>query len=273
MSVERSQFEYRVHTLMELAGAEEGAGELERAIGKARALGRNSFRLERQLVRVRQGMRHFRLAHRGVGQRRVETEETEEAREMRQAEEEMEAGKRGFRRRSAKPSQGAAREDGVEPAEKVDAGEIEDNGVTTRPRPETGALSEVPQASATEVGREEGRGADCPGADGAEPPGADPGEAEISTESELSPGSAPRGDEAMGEAGPATEAADEEEEPVTAVWNARTQRAVEEMVRQAMAKRETAPPRREASEEERIEAVEMRLQLLEERARTNRDGG
>jgi hypothetical protein len=191
MSVEHSQFEFRVRTPMELAGAEEAAGELERAVGKARALGRNSLRLERQLDRVRQGMRHFRLAHPGIGRRRGEGED--------EREEETEAGKRGFRRRSAMPGLGAARED---------------------------------------------------------------------AEGELSPGSISPGDEAMAEAGPAAE-----EEPATAVWNARAQRAVEEMVRQAMAKREAAPPRREASEEGRIEAVERRLQLLEQRARMNRDGG
>ena len=130
---------------------------------------------------------------------------------MRHVEEEMEAGKRGFHRRSDRPSPGAAREDGAEPAEAVDAGEIEDNGVTTRPRAETGALSEAPQASAAEVGMEEDGGADCPEADGAEPPAPEPGEAEISTEAELSPGSAPRSDEAKAEAEPATVAAADEE--------------------------------------------------------------
>jgi hypothetical protein len=182
MSVERSQFEFRVRTPMELAGAEEAAGELERAAGKARALGRNSLRLERQLARVRRAMRRFRLAHPGAGRRRGETEETEVGRKMRQAEKETEA--------------------------------------------------------------------------------------EISEEGELRPGSVSPSDEAMAGAGPAAE-----EEPAAAVWNARAQQAVEEMVRQAMAQRETAPPQRQASEEGRIEAVEMRLQLLEQTARMNRDGG
>lgn len=256
---------------MELAGAEEAAGELERAIAKARALGRNPVRLERQLARVRQGMRHFHLAHPGVVRRRAETEETEAEREMRCAEEETDAGKRGSSRRSATPSRGAAMEDGVERAEEVDADEAGDNGVKTRPRPEMGALSEAPQASATEAGTDEGGSADSPEADGAGPLAAEPDEAEASEEGELRPSSVPQSDEAMTDAGPATAAA--EEEPVTAAWSASAQRQVEEMVRQAMANRETAPPARDAGGEERIEAMELRLQLLEERTRMNRDGG
>jgi len=157
MSVERSPFEYRVHTID--GAGRRGGGPPANWSGpsaKPGRWGRNSFRLESNWFGSGRGCGIFAWHTAGLASGAWRRRRPEEAREMRQAEEEMEAGKRGFRRRSAKPSQGAAREDGVEPAEKVDAGEIEDNGVTTRPRPETGALSEVPQASATEVGREEG---------------------------------------------------------------------------------------------------------------------
>ena len=64
-----------INTERELAGdfgelsrvAEEGAGELEKAIGKAKAMGRNFRRLARQLARARKGMRRFRLAHPQAG--------------------------------------------------------------------------------------------------------------------------------------------------------------------------------------------------------------
>jgi hypothetical protein len=66
-SVERPEMEVRVETALELAGAEEGAAALERAIGKAKALGRDFGRLEKQLAKAREGVRRFRLAHPGGG--------------------------------------------------------------------------------------------------------------------------------------------------------------------------------------------------------------
>jgi hypothetical protein len=269
MSVERSEFEFRVHTPLELAGAEEGAGELERAIGKARALGRNVARLERQLARVRRGMRHFRLAHPGVGEPRAEREEAEEREgEMRRMMEETEAWKRGFRPRPSQQSHDPGRDPAEEAAGSDEGDEARQKGVTTGPPPETGAISEAAQAGATEA--QESPEANWPEADGAEPPAAEPVEAGIGEEGGLPPDSAPQSDEAMAEAGPATAAA---AEPVTAVWNARAQQAVEEMVREAMSKHDTATSQREVSQEERLAAVEARLGRLEERGRMNRDGG
>ena len=263
MSVKRSEFEVRLHTPLELAGAEEGAGELERAIGKAKALGRDFGRLERQLTRTREGMRRFRLAHPGVGdqdggreEKKEELKEGEARQETRDLAEKKEAGKEGFRPRSAPRGQDGQEDElsqGSVPRPGDPAGGDPAWAGTTGPRPETDALTDGQEGSGTGTG--ENSGTDWPEADGGSPPAAGRSD----------------GEEEEGKAaGPATAAA---EEPVTAVWQPEAARQeIEQMVRETMENNASAQARREISrEEDRMAAVETRLRRLEERWRTGRD--
>jgi hypothetical protein len=261
MSLERSEFEFRVHTPLELAGAEKGACELERAIGKARALGRKSAHLERQLARVRRGVRHFRLTHPGVGE--PDEERTEAAKEDGN-EPSLAAEDKEIQRRAETRSQDATRREGGEWAGEDDSYGMENNGVTPPARPETDALSGEAQANGTCGVTDDS--SNSPEPDSAGPPAAEPGVAEIPEEGESRPDSAPQSGEAMAETGPGTAAA-------AAVWNARAQREVEEMVQAAMSKRERERPRVNNGGEERMAALEMRIRRLEEQGKINRDAG
>jgi hypothetical protein len=270
MSVKRSEFEVRLHTPLELAGAEEGAGELERAIGKAKALGRDFGRMERQLARTREGMRRFRLTHAGVVGQEVERQEKMEERQEEEARKEMRylaekkgAGKQGFRRRSAPQGQ-EGQEDQLSQASVPRPGDPASGhpawAGTTSPRPETDTLTDRQEGSGTGTG--ENAGTDWPEADSGSPPAAGRSD----------------GEEEEGKA--AGPVAAEAEEPVTAVWHpeaARREieqmvREIEQMVRETIKNNATAQARREISQEEdRLAAVETRLRRLEERWRTGRD--
>jgi hypothetical protein len=274
MSVERREFEVRVNTPVEMAGMEEGAGELERAIGKAKALGRDFGRLARQLARAREGMRRFRLEHPGVGERggeREETEERVEGKEMGGGVEEV-AGKgggrteMGFGQGSTESSTCAEATVDRRPAEVEEGWEG-----TTRPRPEAGGIPEGQEASRAGAGTEE-----SPGADWAESDGAGPGAPGWSDREQEAAEGIENRELRIGKSG-----REKKENSQFQIQDLAAQRAllarreVEEMVREAMAEREMAQPGREKRQEEagRMAAVETRLRRLEERARMNRDGG
>ena len=254
-----------------MAGAEEGAVELERAIGKARALGRDSARLERQLARVRQGMRHFRLAHPGLGEEGAEKRESEEViegedlKERRPALEAEEAnGDAG--RGSERQGPGVVKEG--EEVRGATGGPVamEEEGAGTAPAIDRGESQEAVPAGGREV-TDEGNGGNAAENDGAERAAA---ETEgIEKPEEATPGSAPQRETGTTETGPATAAA----EPVTAVWMARMERTIEEMVREEMSRGETARAEMERNDEERLAELEARVRRVEERARMNREAG
>jgi len=61
--ITRSAFKIHIATAAEYAGAAEGVNELERAIGKAKALGHDYATLESQLAEAKAGLRRFGEAH------------------------------------------------------------------------------------------------------------------------------------------------------------------------------------------------------------------
>jgi len=254
MSEQRAEHSVDVQTPLELAGAEEGAAELERAIGKAKALGRNPDRLNRQLAKAREGMKRYRLAHPEAGpparilemsHRRLEEgkgargEETEKAARKKEKERE---GPNGPSPPSARGSETA--EAGWVPALGPGAtltggGAMVDGGILP--------------------GGGNGTNQDCRKEE-SEPDGAGPGEAS-------------RKELRMEKAGRATSAA---EEAAAGFWDARAfGSALEEMERQIMEEQERARAQLELSreQEQRVAAMELRLQKLENRGRLHRDGG
>jgi hypothetical protein len=253
MSVERSEFEVRVSTPLELAGAEEGAAELEKAIGKAKALGRSFGRLERRLAKVREGARRFRAAHPWLAERGEE----EGGHERRPGREEarVESSEAG-----SGSSISAMREG--DRAGTDDSGTAEDERAGTMPPPGTGAAPEGTagqEGAGTAAGTEESSTTDQPPSEmdaAAQPAGAWPLEAGAED----------------GEAGAQAEMS------VTGagVWDAGALgRELEGMVGEALAERGMAEPRREISQEEesRMAALEERLGRLEARASVNRERG
>lgn len=252
MSVERSESEFRVRTPLELAGAEEGAAELEKAIGRARALGRNSGRLERQLAKVREGVRRFRAAHPWLAERGEE--EAEGGPETRPGREEarIESGE------AASGCSSKALREGDE-AGMDDSGTAEDEIAGTMPPPGTGAVLEGTAGqdnAATAAGTEESSTTDEP-----------PPEMDAAT---LPDGTPPPASEAEdGKAGTPSETSVTGAEVLDA---SALRRELAGMIRDALAERETAGPRREESQEEegRLAAMEERLARLEVRALLNR---
>lgn len=248
MSVERSKFEVRVRTPLELAGAEEGAAELEKAIGRAKALGRHYGRLERQLAKVREGARRFRAAHPWLGER-GEEEGGEERRPDRE-EARVESGEA-----ESGSSLNAAREGvGMD-----DSGTAEDDRAGTVAPPGTGAVLEGmagPEGAGTVAGTEESSTTDqappemdaAAPPDGAAPPASEAEDGNAGTPSETSVTEAGVGDSYA------------------------LRRELVGMVLEAMEERERAEPRREASQEEedRMAAMEERLARLEQRVSLSR---
>jgi hypothetical protein len=261
MSVKRSEFEIRVHTPPEVAGAEQGQ-ELERVIAKARALGRYLGRLERQLARASERIRRLRRAHPVVEKSREREEKNEERQEreerqrMREVVREEEAGKGGSPRRSASRVQ-----DGQQRTED----EFDQGEVPTSPDPGggdggwTGTIG--PRAETDDpVGGQGGSGTGVKESPGTDWPEADDGKLPAAKWSEEEEGNA---------AEPATAAG---EVPVRAVWNPEVRREIEQMVREALKDGEAARAKREDSQQEsRLAAVETQLRMLQHRLTMNRD--
>jgi hypothetical protein len=79
--IARSEFQIQIASPAEHTGAEDGVRELERAIGRAKALGHDHGAMEKQLVKAREGVRRFRERHpevRGHGARPQGAAENEE---------------------------------------------------------------------------------------------------------------------------------------------------------------------------------------------------
>jgi len=258
--IKRSESEVHVDTPLELAGAEEGAGELERAIGKAKALGRKFGHLQRQLARTREAMRRFHLAHPRAGghggekdapEKNEERKEKQERKEMRNLAAHQEAGKGAFHRRSAPRGQSehGRMEDelsrGSVPMSPDAAGGNDASVETTSPRPETDALTDGQEQSGT--GATESQATDWPAAE--------------------------QSDEEQEEGQAALPASAAEEQPAAAGWNAEAMRGViEQIAREAVQQGETAQAQRQDSRDEsRMAAVETRLRNLEQRLSTGRD--
>ncbi|MGA2554938.1 MAG: hypothetical protein ABSG04_01510 [Verrucomicrobiota bacterium] len=252
MSEQRAEHSVDVQTPLELAGAEEGAAELERAIGKAKALGRNPDRLNRQLAKAREGMKRYRLAHPDAGP---------QARILEMSNRRLEEGK------------GACREETEKAARKKEKEREGPNGQSppSARGSETAAAGWVPAL---------GPGAPLPGGgtvvDGGILPGGGNGTNQDSRKEEsepdgAGPGEGSRKDLRMEKAGPATPAA---AEAAAVCWDARAVgRAMEEMERQIMEEQERARAQFELSreQEQRVAAMELRLQKLENRGRLHRE--
>jgi len=255
MSVERFEFEVRVTTPSELAGAEEGAAELEKAIGKAKALGRNSGRLERRLAKVREGVRRFRAAHPWLEERGEE--EAEDDHERRpgsdQARIESREAESGCSRHAVKEGDQAGT-DG--------SGTEEDDRAGTMPPPGTGAAPE-------EAAGQEGA-ATTAGTEGSSTTDEPPPEMDAATLPDGTP--TPAAEAEDGSAG----APSETSMPGAEILDASAlRRELAGVVRDALEERERAEPRREISQEEesRMAALEERLGRLEARACVDRERG
>ncbi len=197
MAVERSEFEFEVRTALELEGAEEGAGELARAVGKARALGRDSARLERQLARVRHGLRHFRLAHPELGEEGAENRKEKEVIEGEAGKEwgtgsETEAANGGAVRGPEGRRQEAVKE--IEEDGGATGGQVamEEEGDGSAPWTERGEPPEAAPAGGTGDVMDDVDGVNAAETDGAERAAAET--AGIAESEGAAPGSAPDGD-------------------------------------------------------------------------------
>jgi hypothetical protein len=93
MSVERAEIEISVNTPLELAGAREGADELERAIGRAKVLGQEYRHLEKRLARARSALERFGHKHAGPVETSVAEGDTAPAPDRKEIE--AEAGRLG----------------------------------------------------------------------------------------------------------------------------------------------------------------------------------
>ncbi len=263
MSEEGPEFEVRVETALELAGAEEGAAELERAIGKAKAVGRNFGRLAKQLARAREGVRRFRLAHPGGGAGAVETRQnasscaeastlagpTVDRTEDRTAEEKGQ-GQHEKQGRDYELEEGTSHGSTESRPTGAEGGQ-EGKGTEARQN------ASSPAGPSTCAGASEDRTADENGQGQNENEERDYGLEEGTSHGSTEPrpagaGGGDGGDGRMAEAG---------------------RREVEAMVRQAMEERERTRPQREnrPEEEARVAALESRLRWLEERTRIGRD--
>lgn len=253
-----------INTERELAGdfgelsraAEEGAGELERAIGKAKAMARNFRRLARQLARARKGMRQFRLAHPQAGSR----------------------GNCGLTSASSVEPRIADcglshRSDPTDRTDRTDPTDLHQGGLTAPGSPgESGRISSSaadPPADRRPAGMAEESGLESGLSQDSAMSGPDEGNGG-------SPGTVEEGGDG-GEGPPAAEQAPEAAaEPVTMAWDAAAaRRELAGMVREALEARETgrSPGENSAEAEGRLAALEQRLNRLESRANLNRDGG
>jgi hypothetical protein len=271
-SVERPEMEVRVETALELAGAEEGAATLERAIGKAKALGRSFDHLEKQLAKAREGVRRYRLAHPGGG---GVVQGTQNA-ECRMQNGNEEAGQNGGFPPSLRPEEtrlisavveasamaGAlademadradgALEEGLRAAEEMKNAECKmQNDPSAERSMQNGAASALNSSVSTSESR---------------PTGAEGGE--------HGKGSEESGSKRPHSTGRAAAARDEGrmEEGGWRMMAQAARREIEERVREAMEEREGGRLEHSQAEESRLAAVESRLQRLEERTRINRD--
>jgi hypothetical protein len=253
-----------INTERELVGAEEGAGEMERAIGKAKAMGRNFRRLARQLARARRGMKRFRLAQQQAGG----------------------GGNGGLRIADCGLS------DRTDATEATDPASLHNRGLTAPDIPgEGGRISSSAGASAfagpsTFTGLTVDRTADQTadrhpagtGEDGGWEGGLGQDSAMSGPDGGTGGGQGTVGEGEDGGEGPPTaeQATVAAAEPVTMAWDAAAaRRELAAMVREALEAHETARSREEnsAETEGRMAAMEQRLNRLESRANLNREGG
>jgi hypothetical protein len=175
----------------------------------------------------------------------------------------------GLRRRPDARSGGERETDEVAETGATGPGGMEDEGATTGSSHESGGLSEAAQSGWAGGETDDAGGGNADWTEGAEPPTAETEEAGIAVAEVPLPVPAPERDAGMSETVTATAGA----EPLTWVWTARMQGAVEQTVREAMSKRERVRAGMGDREEERLEELELRLRRVEERGRVNRDAG
>jgi len=257
-SVERAEMEVGVETALELAGAEEGAAALERAIGKAKALGRSFDHLEKQLAKAREGMRRFRLAHPdsgGVAQGRQNAE-------CRGQNENEETGQNGGFPPTLRPDETRLISAVAEVSAVAGASSFAWPSAFAKPTADkTEDRTEDRTTDKADCRLEEGSSR---GSTESRPTGSEGREGEGAEES---------GSKLPHSKGRPAGARDEVrmEEGGWRMMAQAARREIEERVREAMEERERGRTEDSQAEEGRLAAVESRLRRLEERARINRD--